>query len=153
MIGTNSIFTGLIYKTSLYKNVLFIFPTTDLSENTKEYCKIYPVLLPVSMAVKYKFCVFWWNIQQCNGLRIHVTGELNWHLFTPGKWDQKTTQKLTFTHACSSEKDTVSMNDSIFYILIQIMPKCLPLWKAWMKMYQERLGMLNRISKLQSKRV
>jgi hypothetical protein len=59
MLDMNSIFIGLISKTSMYKNAIFIFPTTDPTENTKKYYKIYPVLLPVSMAVKYKFHVFW----------------------------------------------------------------------------------------------
>lgn len=51
MLHMNSIFTGIITKSSwwwwwwLYKNEVFLFPTTDLKENTKTYYKIYPVLL------------------------------------------------------------------------------------------------------------
>lgn len=40
----------------MYKNVIFLLSTTDLTEHTNEYYKIYSVLLPVYMAVKYEFC-------------------------------------------------------------------------------------------------
>lgn len=45
----------------MYKNAIFLLSTTDLTEHTKEYYKIYSVLLPVYMAVKYEFCMLFRN--------------------------------------------------------------------------------------------
>lgn len=45
----------------MYKNAIFLLSTTDLTEHTKEYYKIYSVLGPVYMAVKYEFCMFFRN--------------------------------------------------------------------------------------------
>jgi len=50
----------------MYKNVIFLLSTTDLAEHTKEYYKIFSVLLPVYTAVKYEFCRLFRNkIQDC----------------------------------------------------------------------------------------
>jgi hypothetical protein len=52
MLDINSIFTGFISQTSMYKNAIFLHSTKDLTEHTKEHYKIYSVLQPVYMAVK-----------------------------------------------------------------------------------------------------
>jgi len=50
-----------LHRTSMHKNSIFLLSTTDLTEYTKEYYKIYCVLLPVYMAVKYEFCMLFRN--------------------------------------------------------------------------------------------